>query len=380
MTVFAQHIFVRLFVLAVLLFGTASPTFACAICLSAVSVTTGQKLDAADQVVLAMPLSDGERFRVVEAIKGDASVGTDVEGTISLAKPADLQSGKPLLLIHNRLLGRWTSLGAIGSKYADWLRQLVKTNDGRSKGAPLAWPLVSRAQAVPDSTNWPERIVLVEPYLESEEPLAAEIAYGELSRAPYDAMRLLKPVLDPGKIRSWIDDPEIAARRDAYLLFLGIAGGADDAAALEERLADARASRDAKNLAAMLAADLELRGPARVAWIEENYLTDRDRTLPEIEAALLALSVHGKASGRISRQRVVDAYRLFIRERKPMAGFVAMDLADWQAWDAVPDYIDVLEAKAVKDPAGEFAIAAYLQKSQTPEARAALAALTRPSK
>jgi hypothetical protein len=42
---------------------------ACAICLSAVSVTTGQKLDAADQVVLAVPLPDPTRFRIVEVVK-----------------------------------------------------------------------------------------------------------------------------------------------------------------------------------------------------------------------------------------------------------------------------------------------------------------------
>jgi hypothetical protein len=380
MTGIVPRIFVRLFVLAVLVYETASPVLACAICFSAVSVTTGQKLDAADEIVLAMPLSDGERFRVVKVIKGDAGVGTTVEETVSLADSVDLQSGKLLLLVRNELSGRWTSLGAIGSGHADWLRQLVKTKDGRSMGLPVAWPLAGRGQAVPDSTNWPKRIILVEQLLESEDPLAAEIAYGEFSRAPYSAMRRLKPVLDPDRIRSWIDDPELATRRDGYLLLLGIAGGADDATVLEERLAAAWASRDATNVAALLTADLELRGPARVAWIEENYLVDRDRTLPEIRAALLALSVHGKAGGRISRQRIVDAYRLFIRERKPMAGFVAMDLAAWQAWDAVPDYIDVLEVNAVKDPAGEFAIVAYLQESQTPEARAALAAFTRPSK
>jgi hypothetical protein len=87
----------------------------------------------------------------------------------------------------------------------------------------------------------------------------------------------------------------------------------------------------------MLAADLELRGPSRVGWIEKVYFADNGRTMPEIEAALLALSVHGGADGAVSRERVIQAYRLFIKERKPMAGFVAQELADWEYWDATSD-------------------------------------------
>jgi len=145
---------------------------------------------------------------------------------------------------------------------------------------------------------------------------------------------------------------------------------------LEQRLDAARAAQDATNVAAMLAADMELQGPARVAWIEENYLLDHSRSLPEIDAALLALDVHGGAGGVVPRQRVIDAYRSFIRERKPMAGFVATYLSDWKAWDAVPDYVDVLRSGAVKDPAGQFAIVVYLQDSRSAEAQAAAAAFT----
>ena len=82
-------------------------------------------------------------------------------------------------------------------------------------------------------------------------------------------------------------------------------------------------SHDATNLAAMIGADLELRGPSRVDWVEATYFADRSRTMPEIEAALLALNVHGDANRTVPRERVIQAYRAFIRERPPMAGFVA---------------------------------------------------------
>ena len=361
---------------ALVLGGGPGRALACAICLSAVSVTTGQKLDAADQVALATPVSDGERFRIVEAVKGDAPLGTIVEASADRAEAAPSQAGKSYLLARNGLSGRWTNFGPIGAGNAGWLREFLKTNDGLAKAPLRAWPVANTVQATPDSTNWPERILLIAPHLESEDRLAAEIAFGELSRAPYEAMRRLKPVLDADRIRGWIKDPALSRRHDAYFLLLGIAGGSDDLAMLEERLATARASHDATHLAAMLAADLELSGPSRVGWIEENYLADRSRSLPEIEAALLAFNVHGGAGGVVPRQRIVDAYRSFIRARTPMAGFVAPTLTEWKAWDAVPDYVEVLRSNAVKDPAGQFAILVYLRDSPDGRAHAAATAFT----
>jgi hypothetical protein len=219
-------------------------------------------------------------------------------------------------------------------------------------------------------------VALVAPYLEDPDPLAAEIAYGEVSRAPYGAMRLLRGRLDATAIVRWIDDPKLASRRSTYTLLLGIAGGRDDATRLAQRIEAVWKSRDATDLAAMLAADLELRGPSRVAWIETAYFADGDRTLPEIEAALLALSVHGGANGAVPRERVIQAYRLFIRERKPMAGFVAQELADWEYWDATTEYVALLKSDAVKDPASHFAVVNYLQRSPHAAAKAALQALT----
>jgi len=362
---------------ALILGGGLGRALACAICLSAVSVTTGQKLDASDQVALATFLSEGRQFQLAEAIKGDVSLGSTVEASADRTEVPPPQAGKLHLIARNGMSGRWTNFGVVKAESAAWLRELLKTNDGRAKAPPRAWPLVSTVQAVPDSTNWSTRIVLIAPQIESDDPLVAEIAFGELSRAPYEALRALRPALDTAKLRRWIEDPALAKRRDAYLLLLGTAGGADDAATLEQRLVDAHTAQDATNVAAMLAADLELRGSSRIAWIEENYLLDHSRSLPEIEAALLALSVHGGASGDVvPRQRIVDAYRHFIRERKPMAGFVATYLSDWKAWDAVPDYVEVLRSNAVTDPADQFVILVYLRDSPSAEARSAAAAFT----
>jgi len=362
--------------LAAMTFVTAGGAAACAICFSGFVVTPGQQLDAADQAVLALPAIDGKQFRVVEAVKGDAIVDQTVVEPVSRVDAAALRSGEPLLLLRNELAQRWTSLGTIGAGHAGWLRQLAATGNA-GRGRPKAiWPQTMQAPPFePTEVQWRERLALVLPYLQSPEPLAAEIAYGEVSRAPYSAMRSLKTQLDAARIARWVDDPKLASRHSTYILLLGITGGPGDAARLEQRLDAARQSHDATNVAAMLAADLELRGPSRVGWIEKMYFADRDRTLPEIEAALLALSVHGGANGAIPRERVVGSYRRFMQERKPMAGFVAQDLADWEAWDATGDYVALLKSDALKDPASHFAVVSYLHRSPRTEAKAALRVL-----
>jgi hypothetical protein len=157
-------------------------------------------------------------------------------------------------------------------------------------------------------------------------------------------------------------------RHAVYTLVLGFVGGPADAGRLEQRMEAAWESHDATNLAAMIGADLELRGPSRVDWVEAMYFADRTRTMPEIEAALLALTVHGEANRTVPRERVIKAYRDFIKERPPMAGFVAQQLADWDYWDTTTEYAALLASDAVKDPASHFAVVNYLQRAAAAKA------------
>jgi hypothetical protein len=247
----------------------------------------------------------------------------------------------------------WVILGAIGADHSGWLRRLAA-------GKPAAEV---------SAKEWDARVALVVPYLEHPELLVAGIAYGELAAAPYVAMRAAKPRIDAAAVRRWLTDPKLAARQPLYLLLLGIAGNAQDAAALEQRLEAAWKSGDATNLGSLLAADLELRGPARMDWVEARYLRDRGRSSPEIKAALLALSVHGNANGVIPRERVIQSYRVFMKAHQEIAGYVAQDLAAWQYWDAVPEYVALMKSGVRQQYPSRVAILAYLRQSPTAEAR-----------
>jgi hypothetical protein len=309
-----------------------------------------QELVTSPHVVLAVPTTDPSRFRVLQVVKGEHPASGTVEGAYPRNGPALGAAGptrdQPLLLVRDDLFPTWTILGAIGADHLVWLRKLA----------------AGRAAAEMNPEDWRTRAALVLPYLESHEPLAAEIAYGELASAPYAALRTLKSRLAAPAIRRWVADPERLARQPMYLLLLGIVGNAQDAAGLEQRLEAAWTAGDATNVGPMIAAVLELRGPTRMAWVDERYMRDQRRSTRELEAALLALSVQGNANGAIPRERVIQSYRTFIKEHRAIAGFVAQDLAAWQYWDAVPEYVALLKSSTPQQYPSRIAIVAYLRQ------------------
>jgi hypothetical protein len=97
--------------------------------------------------------------------------------------------------------------------------------------------------------------------------------------------------------------------------------------------------------------------------------------MPEIAAALQALGEHGDENGAVPRARVIQAFLVLIKERKPMAGLVAEHLAEWEYWDAVAEYAALLASNVPLDPASRGAIVTYLERCPRAEAKAALAAL-----
>jgi hypothetical protein len=250
--------------------------------------------------------------------------------------------------VSDEQLPMWVVLGAIDAGHSGWLRKVA----------------AGKRAADMSAEEWRARVALVVPYLENPEPLVAEIAYAELTAAPYAALRAAKPRLSASAVRRWLADPDLAARQAPYLLLLGFVGNAQDAAALAQRLDAAWKSGDATNLGPMLAADLELRGDARMSWVDDKYLRDPKRSSSEIEAVILALGVHGHANRTISRERVIQSYRMFIRERKDLAGLVAPDLAAWSYWGAVPEYTALMKSDVRQQGESRFAIAVYLRQSR----------------
>jgi hypothetical protein len=319
---------------------------ACPLCLGAFRSSVAQQLVDLPHEVLAQPSADGRGYRVVAVIKGAQPAGGIIP-TEAMQLDFVADASATLLLVRDEAWSMWVGVGAIAVEHASWLRRIA----------------AGKRLTDMNADEWQARVALMLPYLEHREPLVAEIAYGGLAAAPYAALLAAKPRLAAPAIRSWLADPNLAARQPLYLLLLGIAGDARDATALELRLEALWMARDATNLGSMIAADLQLRGPPRMAWVDAKYMGDRLRSTRELEGALLTLSVLGNANGAIPRERVIQSYRLFMQEHKELAGFVAWDLAAWQYWGAVPVYLALIKSNVRQNFASRVAIFAYLRQS-----------------
>ena len=331
---------------AVLFLCASSVASACPLCLGAFRSSVAQQLVNLPHAVLAQSSADGRGYRVVAVIKGEQpAAGIIPADAISLDFVVDASA--TLLLVRDEAWSTWVGVGAVAVEHASWLRQIA----------------AGKRSSDMNADEWRARVALMLPYLEHREPLVAEIAYGEFAAAPYAALLAAKPRLAAPAIRRWLADPKLTARQPLYLLLLGIAGDARDATALELRLEALWTTRDATYLASMIAADLQLRGPSRMAWVDAKYMGDRLRSTRELEGALLALSVLGNATDAIRRERVIQSYRLFMQEHKELAGLVARDLAAWQYWGAVPEYLALIKSNVRQHFASRVAIFVYLQQS-----------------
>ena len=334
------------------------PAYACAICApSADQKTLIYLLLNADASLLAKPAPAGNDFTPMQAVKG-ALPKNGITVADALHTAAGSEKADSVLLLFNAGANAWTNAGAMPVSRIDWLRQLASMRPASA--------------LAPADTSWAERVALFAPDLEHPLPLAAQTAYDEIAVAPYAMMRTLKPLLDARKLSVWLQNPDLAARRSLYHLLLGFAGDQTTASALEKRILSEGTFLNKADLSSMLAATIELRGNAGVEWVEKQYLQAPTRTDVEVQAALLAMSVHGNDGVKVSRNRIIQAYRGFIKNNPARAGFVASDLGNWGHWEFVTDYMALLKTGEKQAFSSRYAIVLYLMRSPSAEARNAL--------
>jgi hypothetical protein len=221
--------------LAGLLVAASVSASACPICFRGMALTTAQQLAAAERAVLVVAASDGTSLEVVEIIKGRGSAGETLAAEAHGLAPGAIRTADTLLIVHGGLSPAWILAGPVGREQADFLRRIAATTPGTA----------------PTDAQWRDHVAFLLPYLEHRDPMIAGIAYAELARAPYTALRSLKPRLEAAKYIRELDDPR---KQSLYTLLYGIAGGPQDVTRVEQRLNAAWMLKDATNVAALLAA------------------------------------------------------------------------------------------------------------------------------
>jgi hypothetical protein len=348
----------RLALLVSLPFLLIGLTRACPLCLgiSVPAQTLADRLIAGSEVVLALPVSTGDgKLQVKMVLKGDASL----EGQeLAVADATASQSSAGFaLLVSDSVTSSWTNLGKVGLSLLPFLKRV------------LALPSTDKLT----DGEWTARLGFFQPYLESFDPRLAASAWVEWTRAPYRSLRTAQ--LDREKLRSWLDDSANPERHALWFVLLGLCGNQDDAVFIADRVhSEWREGKDT-NLAAMLSAQIELTGAAAVDFIEHAYICDRNRTLEEIQAAISALSVVGREGTPELHPRIVRSFHLMLQQRRPLAGFVARDLATWGEWDVWSDFAQMLRSGEPIYPSARPAIVDYLRNCPLPKAQEAVRSL-----
>ena len=346
-----------------LLFCLPGGAAACPFC-SAVSLTLSEEIAANDVAVVARlielpahndpadPSGSTARFEIVDVLKGGDLLGT--------AKQMDVlyfgQEKKGTLFY---IVGteppnfNWTTPVRLSERAVKYIRKLPELPE---KGA--------------------DRLAFFQEYFEDAEEMLARDAYDEFAKAPYSEVRELGGRMHHDRLIRFINDRDVpASRRRLYLTMLGVCGGADDLAMLEEMIhSEDRETKSA--LDAMIACYLTLNGPDGLPLIEELFLKNQDAEYTDTYAAIMALRFHGQESEIIPRERLTESMR-YMLDRAELADLVIPDLARWEDWSVMDRLVDLFKNSDEQSSWVRVPVINYLRACPDPKAKEQLEELAK---
>jgi hypothetical protein len=234
------------------------------------------------------------------------------------------------------------------------------------------------ARAPRDTVATEARLAYFADYLEHPNQLIAEDAYLEFGHAPLDQVTSAVAHLSMAEVRSWLTSLSVpGSRKGFYGLVLGLAGDpadrAENARLLRELIVapedDFRAGFDG-----ILGGYLLLEAEQGLTLIESRYLANPNSAVGDVRHAQTALRFYHEYGKAISPQRLSAAVRQLLA-RPEFAEAAIVDLARWQAWDALPQVSNLYTQPAFLDPAVRRAIVGYLLACPRPAAAETLAML-----
>lgn len=219
-----------------------------------------------------------------------------------------------------------------------------------------------------------ERLAFFQNYLEDKEEMIARDAYDEFAKAPYDALKALKPKMNHDQIVANIKNKDIpTSRRRLYLVMLCVCGSDADLPLLEEMITSTEPqSRTA--LDALVAAYLTLKGAEGLPLIEKHFLDNKDAQYSDIYATIMALRFHGTEGGVIEKKRVVESLRLVLKNPK-LADLIIPDLARFGDWESLETLVTLFKEADDKTNWVRMPVVNYLRACPLPRAKEALAEL-----
>ena len=343
------------------------PATACPFC-GTVGQSLAQRRDAADAVAVAeaegTAAADAsgflaQRFRIDQVLRDTAHAA--VAGETVPARVAGPIAGTAVL---------FGTVIAAGPQAA---------GNGRSWSAVAAdESLLGYVTAAPAITlPAAERLRWFAARLEHPDPAIAADAFTEFGLSPFTAVRAAASGLDPARLRAWVSEPGIdARRRGLYGLLLGVAAATTDDPAVARdcldalhRAIEAPADDFRAGFDGVLAGVLVAEGQAGLDSLERRGLFRREARALDQRHLLAAVRFAGESlTETIPREQIVAATAALLAS-PAVAADATVDLARYRAWDAVADVSRLWDTLGTDDPLVRRAVAGYLAACPLPAAR-----------
>lgn len=340
--------FMRVFLWCVLLLVTPGICCACPFC-AAPSLTLGERVVAADAVVLAEPVRS-------RRITGRAEV-------VKVLVVREVYKGREPLIPGHRLTfprladetagTHFLCIASSGRRGLDWSEPLSVTEAG--------WRYITQAPS--RTADDAERLKYFVRFLEAADPLIAEDAYGEFANSPYEAIVAMRSDLPRDSLRKWVTNPRTpGSRLGLYGMLLGLCGDAADARRLEQVILQGRSEVDGfrPGIDGVMGGYLLLTRERGLDFLERKHLTDPSASFADIYAAMQALRFCWKYAGAdFNRDRLRHSMRTLLI-RPELADLVIADLARWQDWSVQSRLLAMYEEDAFQTPAVKRAIVRFM--------------------
>jgi hypothetical protein len=334
--------------LPTLLLLVSSCTQACQICFALPEKTLADRLLESDSVVMAR--EDPNRpfhFVLSETLKGEPPA-TPIDAFLNsqARRLLALYEDRQMLLARDPSDRAWTPLGVVDSEVADVVRRIVDFSD--------SWR--------PMETDNPERLAEFSKLLGHPNRRLHELAYLEVGRAPYAAIKRVSADIPVDKIRGILDNPRYLKWHSLAILMLGQSKGAEDRSRVVRTFQDKQRLSSSQNLAAWATAYVAIEGDAGVDRIETWYLLRKDRSREELAEVVKALSVLG-TDDPLLRDRIVSAYASSMRIHPGLLPDLVRDLIAWRRWELAEQVQEMRNAVGKDDPLGAYAVDMYLRQA-----------------
>ena len=355
--------------------SAASPVSACPFC-GSVGQSLAQRRDAA--AVVAVAEAEGtatadpssvlmQQFRVDQVLRDKARAA--VAGATVSARVAGPIAGTAVLF------GTVTSAAPDAADTGhSWV---AVSADETLLGYTMAAPAIT----LPAD----ERLRWFAARLEHPDPAIAADAFTEFGLSPFTAVRAAASALNPDRLRAWVSEPGIdARRRGLYGLLLGVAAATAEDPAMSRtcidalhRAVEAPADDFRAGFDGVLAGVLVAEGEAGLDFLEHRGLFARQARALDQRHLLAALRFAGESlTYEIPRGRIVAATASLLAS-PAVAADATVDLARYRAWETVAEVSRLWDTLGNDDPVVRRAVAGYLAACPLPAARQELERISR---